>query len=77
MKKKVIKFRGKLVFDESFPDGVPRKFLDTSKLKKLGWNPRIKLNEGIKMTYSWYLENIDWSKKVLKDQSWIRRGLNK
>lgn len=56
---KVIKFRGKLVFDESFPDGVPRKFLDTSKLKKLGWNPRIKLNEGIKMTYSWYLENID------------------
>ncbi len=56
---KVIKFPGKLVFDESFPDGVPRKFLDTSKLKKLGWNPRIKLNEGIKMTYSWYLENID------------------
>ena len=55
----VIKFRGKLVFDESFPDGVPRKFLDNSKLKKLGWNPRIKLNEGIKMTYSWYLENID------------------
>ena len=56
---KVIKFPGKLVFDESFPDGVPRKFLDTSKLKKLGWKPRIKLNEGIKMTYSWYLENID------------------
>ena len=56
---KVIEFRGKLVFDESFPDGVPRKLLDNSKLKKLGWIPKTRLNEGIKMTYSWYLENID------------------
>ena len=33
--------------------------LDNSKIKQLGWHPRPRLNEGIKMTYSWYLENID------------------
>ena len=56
---KTVKYDGKLIFDQSFPDGVPRKFLDNSKLEKLGWNPKIKLNEGIKMTYNWYLKNID------------------
>ena len=56
---KIIKFEGKLVFDKNFPDGVPRKFLDNSKLKKLGWYPKVKLKEGIKMTYNWYLKNID------------------
>jgi len=56
---KTIEFRGNFVFDESLPDGVPRKLLDNSKLKNLGWIPKTRLNEGIKMTYSWYLENID------------------
>ena len=59
---KIIKFNGKLEFDENFPDGVPRKFLDNSKLEKLGWNSRINLNEGIKMTYNWYLKNFDHDK---------------
>ncbi len=56
---KTIAFKGKLVFDKSFPDGVPRKFLDNTKLKKLGWYPKIKLKEGIQMTYNWYLQNIN------------------
>jgi len=36
------------------PDGMPRKLLDVSKLKNLGWGPKISLKEGIGMTYEWY-----------------------
>jgi GDP-L-fucose synthase len=50
-------YRGSLRFDVSKPDGSPRKFLDVSRLRKLGWHPRISLREGILMTYEWYLSN--------------------
>ncbi len=47
-------YRGMLVFDATKPDGPPRKLLDVSRLKGLGWAPRISLREGIKATYQWY-----------------------
>ena len=54
----VVGFEGETVFDASKPDGTPRKLLDVSKLRGLGWRPRIGLREGIDQTYRWYLENL-------------------
>ncbi|MBI2852139.1 MAG: GDP-L-fucose synthase [Chloroflexi bacterium] len=47
-------FEGKLVFDHSKPDGMPRKLLDTTRLKALGWSPKISLEDGIRKTYEWF-----------------------
>ncbi len=52
----VIGFKGEIVFDKSKPDGAPRKLLDNSKIKKMGWSPRIHVEEGIRQTYQWYRE---------------------
>lgn len=54
---RVVGFEGKLVFDASQPDGTPRKFLDISRLSKLGWKPAIKLQDGLESTYQWFQEN--------------------
>jgi GDP-L-fucose synthase len=50
-------FRGRLMFDDSKPDGTPRKLLDVSRLNALGWKARIGLAEGIQRAYEWYLSN--------------------
>jgi GDP-L-fucose synthase len=49
---RVLDYRGELVFDPSYPDGTPRKLLDTSRMTALGWNPRVGLEEGIQRTYA-------------------------
>ena len=53
----VLGFDGTLEFDASKPDGTPRKLLDISKIKALGWSPRIPLREGIADAYRWFCEN--------------------
>ena len=50
----VVGFTGQFVYDNSKPDGTPRKLLDISKLTALGWRPRITLEAGIRQTYEWY-----------------------
>ncbi len=50
----VVGYEGQLVFDESKPDGTPRKLMDVSKLKSMGWSPRIGLREGIRSVYEGY-----------------------
>ncbi|HZC33990.1 MAG TPA: GDP-L-fucose synthase [Chthoniobacterales bacterium] len=50
-------FSGKLRFDHTKPDGTPQKLLSTAKLRKLGWEPKISLHEGIRQTYHWFLDN--------------------
>jgi len=50
-------FRGELVFDRSKPDGTPRKFLDSSKLRKLGFRHATSLKEGAALMYQWYITN--------------------
>ena len=52
----VVGLRASLSFDASKPDGTPRKLLDVSKLKALGWHPQIALRDGIARTYRWFLE---------------------
>jgi GDP-L-fucose synthase len=54
----VIGYRGRLVFDTSRPDGTPRKLLDTSRLRSLGWSPKITLEDGIQSTYRWFQGHI-------------------
>ncbi len=50
-------FKGELIFDPTKPDGTPRKLLDTSRLEKLGWTPRVSLRDGIEQTFQWYLRS--------------------
>jgi GDP-L-fucose synthase len=51
-------FEGRLEFDTSKPDGTPRKLLDVSKIRSLGWEPRIDLRTGLRETYAWYREQL-------------------
>ena len=54
----IIEYDGEIIWDSSKPDGTPRKLLDISKLNKLGWKPKFKLGEGIKLTLKNYIEEI-------------------
>jgi len=54
---RVIGFQGRFELDTSKPDGTPRKLLDTSRLRALGWEPRIDLTAGIESTYRWYRQH--------------------
>jgi GDP-L-fucose synthase len=50
-------FSGQLEFDPAMPDGTPRKLMDVSRIKGLGWSPRITLDEGIRGVYAWYQQH--------------------
>ena len=50
----VVGFEGGLTWDETKPDGTPRKLLDISKISSLGWKPTVPLREGIAQFYDWY-----------------------
>ena len=54
----VVGFKGRLVFDTSKPDGTPRKLLDVSRMKELGWQASISLREGLTAVYAQYLESL-------------------
>ena len=56
--KKITGFKGGLVFNKSFPDGMQRKLLDTTKINNLGWMSSIKLEEGIISVYKWYIDSL-------------------
>lgn len=57
--KNLVGYEGELVFDESKPDGMPRKLLDVTKLHNTGWHHKTQLDDGLKRTYNWYLKNIN------------------
>ncbi len=54
---KVTGFQGEIIWDTSKPDGTPRKLMDVSRLKELGWKYQISLEEGLSSTYQWFLDN--------------------
>lgn len=55
----VVGFEGRIVFNDSKPDGMPQKVLDVSKIHNYGWRHRIGIKAGLRKTYDWYLEHID------------------
>jgi GDP-L-fucose synthase len=54
----VVGFEGELAWDARKPEGTPRKLLDITKLRALGWQPTIPLRDGIAQTYDWFLKNV-------------------
>ncbi len=61
---KVVGHKGAIVWDDTKPDGTPRKLMDVSKMKEMGWCYSTELEEGIEKTYQWFLENIANLKEV-------------
>ncbi|XQK38831.1 GDP-L-fucose synthase [Escherichia coli] len=55
----VVGYQGKIVFDVTKPDGTPRKLMDVTRLKNLGWQYQYNLHEGLSLTYKWFIENIN------------------
>ena len=53
----VVDFDGEIFFNTSYPDGTPRKLMDSGRLQKLGWHPKISLMDGLKKTVDWYVGN--------------------
>tara|TARA_A100001037_G_scaffold304520_1_gene341568 strand:+ start:1546 stop:2520 length:975 start_codon:yes stop_codon:yes gene_type:complete len=68
----VVGFEGEFAYDTSKPDGTPRKLVDVSRLKGLGWNSKITLREGVERTYAWFVENED-NIRTLGAESFARR----
>jgi GDP-L-fucose synthase len=64
----VVGFKGSIDFDESMPDGTPRKLLDVSRLSNLGWKYSTTLDEGLTMTYKWFMENRTAQTPLAADQ---------
>ena len=56
---KVVGFTGKINFDVSKPDGAPRKLLEVSRLKNMGWQYSTDIEQGLAKTYAWFLEHIE------------------
>ena len=60
----VVGYKGNILWDKSKPDGTPRKLIDVSKMRDLGWSYSTELTEGIEKTYQWFLENIKDLKQI-------------
>lgn len=61
---KITGHQGEIIWDSTKPDGTPRKLMDISKMHELGWKHQVQLEEGIQLTYDWFLENVNGVKEV-------------
>ncbi len=57
--KKVVGYQGEIIWNHDMPDGTPRKLTDVTKLHELGWQHKVELDEGVKLAYEWFKENVD------------------
>lgn len=64
MIQRIVGHQGDIIWDNSKPDGTPRKLMDVSKMTNAGWKAKIGLEEGIRSTYEWFLQNQDSFKEV-------------
>ena len=55
---RIVGYQGKVEWDKSMPDGAPSKLLDSGRIESLGWKAKVNLDDGIKLLYQWFLENI-------------------
>lgn len=60
---KIVGHSGEIIWDDTKPDGTPRKLMDVSKMHNIGWKHQVNLEDGIKKTYNWFLENIQTFKQ--------------
>ena len=60
-------FDGELRFDATRPDGAPRKLVDSSRIRAMGWAPRVGLDDGLRTTYQWFLEACSGTRRGLVD----------
>lgn len=61
---KITGHQGEIIWDSTKPDGTPRKLMDISKMHALGWKHKVDLEEGIRLTYDWFVENVGEVKEV-------------
>ena len=61
---KIVGHKGIVQWDSNKPDGTIRKIMDSKKLNNMGWYHKVNLNDGIKMTYNWFIENYKKLKNV-------------
>ena len=59
---KIVGHQGNIIWDATKLDGTPKKLMDSRKLRNLGWQPKIKLEDGIRMTYDWFMKEISLAK---------------
>jgi GDP-L-fucose synthase len=64
MIQEIVGHQGEIIWDDTKPDGTPRKLMDISKMHALGWKHQVNLEQGIKKTYGWFLENSDSFKQL-------------
>ena len=64
MIQKVVDHKGEVIWDDTKPDGTPKKLMDSSKLNAKGWSSTINLEKGIKTTYEWFLNHIESFKEI-------------
>ena len=57
----IVGFKGKIIHDETKPDGTPRKLMDVSRINKLGWKYKTDLRDGLEKTYKWFKQNVEVS----------------
>lgn len=62
---KIVGHTGEIIWDDTKPDGTPRKLMDVSKMHDLGWKHKVNLEEGIQKTYDWFVKNVENVKKVI------------
>jgi GDP-L-fucose synthase len=55
----IVGYEGEVKYNREYPNGTPQKLLDSSKIRELGWEPKITLEKGIKRTYEWFIENYE------------------
>ena len=56
--KRTVGYEGEIVWNNNMPDGTPRKLTDVSKLHEIGWMHKTELEEGVKLAYDWFRENV-------------------
>lgn len=62
---KIVGHTGGIIWDDTKPDGTPRKLMDVSKLKNIGWSYKVELDEGIQNTYDWFISTEDFKQVKL------------
>lgn len=67
--RKVVGYKGDIVFDTSKPDGTPRKLVDVDRITALGWRPRIGLEEGVRDAYEWFLKHVEAAPGLVRGMS--------